>query len=135
MLPLMMGCTPKTAPDVNPADGARLFAANCAVCHGTDGKGRGSSAPALTTPPPDLTQIAARRDGVWPMLEVMSIIDGYTKQTTPRTDMPIIAELTEGSRVDFDTGNGQIKTVPVRLIALTNYLESIQSPRPDRYVP
>jgi putative copper export protein/mono/diheme cytochrome c family protein len=35
--------------------GARIFAANCAVCHGADGRGRGPAAAALNPMPADLT--------------------------------------------------------------------------------
>ena len=128
-------CTPASAAETSPAAGKILFAENCGSCHGVNAWGDGIAAARLTTPPADLTEIAARRSGVWPMLEVMSIIDGYTKRTMPREDMPVITDLSEGARVDFDTGNGQVTSVPARLIALANYLESIQMPRPNRYVP
>lgn len=36
--------------------GQRLFAIYCAVCHGTNAKGKGPIAKKLTTPPDDLTQ-------------------------------------------------------------------------------
>ena len=69
------------------------------------------------------------------MLEVMSIIDGYTKLTTPREEMPVITDLLEGPMVEFDTGNGLVTPVPARLVELVDYLESIQSPPAERYVP
>ncbi len=68
-------------------------------------------------------------------LEVMSIVDGYSKRTQPREDMPIIVGLTEGPMVDLDTGNGLTTPTPARLVAIVRYLESIQSPPPVRYVP
>ncbi len=118
-----------------PTQGEDLFIAHCAKCHGVDAQGNGPAATAVKTQPPDLTKIADRRSGVWPMLEVMSILDGYLKTTNPREDMPVIAELSEGSKVEFDTGNGLVAEVPAKLIALTEYLESIQSPKPLGYVP
>jgi mono/diheme cytochrome c family protein len=131
-----LGCgSASSAEDAAVADGKALFVENCASCHGADGKGGGPEAATLNTPHADLTRIAARRDGVWPMLEVMSIIDGYTKRVTQREDMPVIAELSQGPMTDFDTGNGMVLSVPSRLVALANYLEGIQSPRPERYVP
>ena len=69
-------------------EGELLFVKNCASCHGITGRGDGPLAAGFGTVPADLTQIAARRDGVWPMLEVMSIVDGYLKATNPREDMP-----------------------------------------------
>ena len=117
------------------ADGRALFVENCAACHGIDGNGDGPEAVGLATRPADLTRIAARRDGVWPMLEVMAIVDGYTGLTNPRENMPVIEGIVEGPMVDFDTGNGLTTPVPARLVAVVEYLESIQSPRPQIYVP
>ena len=114
------------------SEGSALFFQHCAVCHGQDARG-GSVAGG--TPPPDLTRIADRRGSVWPVLEVMSIIDGYTKATEPREGMPVIPELSQGSQIEFDTGNGLAVLVPANLLAVASYLESIQQPRPQRYVP
>ena len=116
-------------------EGKILFAETCAACHGERARGDGPEAANLSTQPADLTKIAARRDGIWPILEVMSIIDGYTKQIAPREDMPIIEEITDGPMIEFDTGNGIKTTIPTRLLALAEYLESIQSPQPKYYVP
>lgn len=113
-------------------DGRDLFLRFCAKCHGDDARGGRRN---TTTPAPDMTKIAERRDSVWPMLEIMSIIDGYTKTTEPRAEMPIIQKLTEGVHIEFDTGNGKSVAVPANLIAIVHYLESIQSPKPERYVP
>lgn len=113
-------------------EGQQLYREFCADCHGLDAMGGESLG---GTPPLDLTAIAERRDLVWPMLEVMSIVDGYTKATEPREGMPIIPELTEGIQIDFDTGNGLSLTVPKNLVAVVTYLESIQMPKPKSYVP
>lgn len=115
--------------------GAALFAENCAACHGTEAQGDGPVAATLATQPPDLTRIAARRDGVWPIFEVMSILDGYTRETTPRADMPILSALTDGPMVDLVADNGLTTQVPAGLLAVADYLESLQSPPPERYLP
>lgn len=114
------------------SEGKALFFQHCAVCHGQDARG---GINAGGTPPPDLTRIAERRGSVWPMLEIMSIIDGYTKATEPRQGMPVIPELSQGSQIEFDTGNGLAVLVPANLVSVVSYLESIQRPRPQRYVP
>ncbi|MEQ8895499.1 MAG: c-type cytochrome [Roseovarius sp.] len=129
------GCTTQETPSVSRDTGRALFAENCAACHGPTAKGNGPLSTGLGTPAADLTRIAARRNGVWPRLEIMSIVDGYTKRTNPRDDMPVISALTEGPLVDFDTGNGITKQVPARLVAMVAYLESVQSPPPTSYVP
>jgi mono/diheme cytochrome c family protein len=129
----LQACT--MALSVSPAAGRSIYDDKCAVCHGSDGKGNGPLASDLETLPPDLTKIAARRDGVWPMLEVMSIVDGYSQRYLPGTEMPIYDEFLEGDLVTFDTGNGMQHQTPAGLLAIAKYLETIQDPRPDRYVP
>ena len=114
------------------SSGAVLFAEYCAACHGTDAKGSKAQAGSMA---PDLTQIADRRGGVWPMLEVMSIIDGYARTTQVRAGMPVISALGRGPKVAFDTGNGQLRHLPKRLVDVAAYLESLQSPKPTRFVP
>ena len=49
--------------------------------------------------------------------------------------MPAISELTEGAQIEFDTGNGFSVAVSSKLVAVVHYLESIQSPKPESYVP
>ena len=115
--------------------GELLFKENCVSCHGIAGQGDGQLSAGLGTAPADLTKIAARRDGVWPMLEVISILDGYLKATNPREYMPVIEKLLDNDMVEFDTGNGLITLVPTKLIEVANYLESLQDPRPTRYAP
>lgn len=115
--------------------GELLFEGNCISCHGVAGRGDGPLAAGLGTAPADLTQIAARRDGVWPMLEVMSILDGYLKTTNPREDMPVFEGFLDDEMVEFDTGNGVTTLVPTKLIEVVNYLEALQDPQPSSYVP
>ncbi len=117
------------------SSGKLLYERNCVSCHGVTGRGDGPLSAGLGTAPADLTQIAARRDGVWPMLEVMSILDGYFRATNPREDMPVFDDFLDDDMVEFDTGNGLTTLAPEKLIEVVNYLESIQYPRPTRYVP
>lgn len=131
LVPLLaMGCSLET-----PSTGRMLYLQNCASCHGDTGRGDGPAASGLGTTPADLTQIAARRDGVWPMLEIMSIIDGYSRRTLPREDMPIFDSFLGGDMIGFDTGNGVITPMPTKLIEMVNYLETLQDPAPTDYVP
>lgn len=115
--------------------GEGLYAQNCVSCHGVTGRGDGPNASELGTTPADLTKMAARRDGVWPMLEVMAIIDGYSRNTLPREDMPVFENFLDNEMVEFDTGNGVEILVPSKLIEIVNYLETLQDPAPTRYVP
>ena len=69
------------------------------------------------------------------MLEVMSIIDGYSRNTLPREDMPVFENFLNDKMVKFDTGNGVNVLVPTKLIEMVYYLETLQDPAPTRYVP
>lgn len=119
----------------SPNSGRSVYRDKCAACHGTSGKGDGPLVSELETAPPDLTRIAARRDGVWPMLEVMAIVDGYTKRFLPGSEMPIYDEFLEGNLVSFDTGNGVRQKAPAGLLAIVRYLETLQDPPPTSYAP
>ena len=131
MIPLLaMGCSLEAQPE-----GQMLYIENCASCHGVTGRGDGPSANDLMTPPADLTKLAARRDGIWPMLEVMSIIDGYSRSTLLRDEMPIFDDFLGGGMTDFDTGNGLRTPVQTNLIKMVDYLEKLQYPAPTDYVP
>ncbi|OSQ50876.1 c-type cytochrome [Marivita geojedonensis] len=129
-LMVAQACTPQSSDS-----GRTVYNDKCAVCHGFNGRGDGDLADGLDPRPADLTQIAARRDGVWPMLEVMAIIDGYTKRYLPGSDMPIYDEFLEGDLVTFDTGNGIRQKAPANLLSIARYLETLQDPKPERSVP
>ena len=53
----------KPAPVTNASDGAQMFQAYCAACHGKEGKGDGPAASALKTKPADLTQLGKTHPG------------------------------------------------------------------------
>ena len=56
--------------------GKRLFAANCAGCHGQAGLGDGPLAGMLTVSPGNLQEIALNNGGDFPFLRVIDMIDG-----------------------------------------------------------
>ena len=119
----LAGCMTQDMPD--PPEGAALFAANCASCHGATARGDGVLAQGLDPAPPDLTAITRRAGGVFPRAAVLSQIDGYTK--TPRTaGMPEFGALLNGPTVPVDVGGAQPSPVPRPLAAILAYLETIQ---------
>jgi mono/diheme cytochrome c family protein len=67
---------------IDAIDGASLYKAYCAACHGSDATGQGPMAKALKVPPPDLTRIAERNGGMFPMARVESIIAGEEPLTS-----------------------------------------------------
>jgi mono/diheme cytochrome c family protein len=56
------------------ASGREMFAAYCAVCHGTAGKGDGPVAKALKRRPVDLTTLSRNNGGTFPQVRVMRYI-------------------------------------------------------------
>lgn len=130
---LLGGCTPEmqetptvAAGTAAPAGtGAGDYARLCASCHGPEGRGDGPAASGLPTRPADLTRIARRAGGTYPRLQVMSRIYGYTMGSSD-THMPQFGELLEGPTVLYDPGDGIRTPTPARLVALQQYLETLQ---------
>ena len=100
--------------------GEDLFHAYCASCHGSDARGNGPAAPALRTPPADLTTIAKRNGGVFPTERIRKTIAGEENiYAHGSSEMPVWGPIFH--RVEWDQDLGS-----VRLSNLTKYLESIQ---------
>jgi mono/diheme cytochrome c family protein len=119
----LAGCVPP-APDVS---GRALFQDNCVVCHGAGGRGDGPAAAGLDRQPADLTGIARRNGGTFPMARVMSVIDGYSRSQHGAQVMPEFgAGLIGGDTVLTDTGDGIMTPAPADLVAIAEYLRSIQ---------
>ena len=101
--------------------GVDLYKTYCASCHGLDAKGKGPMASSLKTPPADLTRIAIRNRGVFPMLRVQKIISGE-EQPSPghgTREMPVWGPIFSQITHDVDLGR-------VRIDNLARYLRDIQ---------
>lgn len=112
-----------------PLDGRALFMENCAACHGTDAKGDGPLARTMSPAPKDLTLIRLRNGGDFPRARVMSTIDGYTRTELSGPGMPEFGALLHGDLIPFDSGDGIQTPTPRKLVALLEYIESVQEPR------
>ena len=107
--------------------GKTLYLDYCVACHGREARGDGPIAANLDQPVPDLTLIAERNGGTFPKARVMSVIDGYTRVREGNVTMPEFgAELQAGSLVMYDSGDGRPVPTPSKLVALAEYLETIQ---------
>src|SRR5689334_13664290 len=56
---------PPSIPGATMSAGQQYFVRYCSACHGMTGRGDGPAAPALRTPPADLTRIAQRLGRRW----------------------------------------------------------------------
>ena len=109
------------------ADGRAIYLENCSVCHGVLGRGDGAMAGDLSKAPADLTTIALRSGGSFPRAAILSTIDGYAKSGRGTHAMPEFGAVLEGDLIPFDSGDGIQTPTPRRLVALVEYLESIQA--------
>jgi mono/diheme cytochrome c family protein len=101
--------------------GADNFKSYCAPCHGSDGRGNGPVAPALTTPPADLTKLASRNNGVFPRARVQDFVANGTPAIAAHgsSAMPVWGPTFRS----LDTSD---KLVKIRIANVITYLESIQ---------
>ena len=72
-------------------EGKTEFLSSCAACHSTDGKGKGPVSGELkVAPPPDLTVLAKKNNGVLPVAAVYETIDGRKSVSAHGTgEMPV----------------------------------------------
>lgn len=107
---------------LNPTmDGKGLFVSYCASCHGMDLKGKGPVVEALKMPVPDLTTIAKRRGGKFPVADLENQILGEAamKPAHGSREMPVWGPVFRRVEQDQDLGL-------VRVRALVDYLKSMQ---------
>jgi len=104
--------------------GERLYQVSCSGCHGANARGNGPVAPLLAAPVPDLTLLASRRGGSFPLDEVYRIIDGQADLTAhgPR-HMPVWGYEFFGEDADDEAAHRETTEKIERLV---RFLQSIQ---------
>jgi len=129
-LALMMASAPvsaqkierKEARPVASMQGVDTFKAYCAVCHGTEAKGNGPAAKALSKTPADLTTITKRHGGTFSQNDVENLILGTNEPLAHGTrDMPIWGPIFEA------VNSTDPSLAKLRLSNLVSYLKSIQT--------
>ncbi len=106
--------------------GRQTYMHACAGCHGADATGGGPITEMLSVAPPDLTRIAARADGEFDRLRVIYTIDGRSGLRAHGGAMPIFGVLFRGDPAVEDAPDGTPVMVSARVLALVDWLESIQ---------
>jgi mono/diheme cytochrome c family protein len=121
-------------------EGKTEFLSSCAPCHGTDGKGKGPVSGQLKGTPPDLTVLAKKNNGVFPVAAVFETIDGRKSVSVHGTgEMPIwgfryraavrmsvaptVAPTNETDRILSRNVEFIVRS---RILALVDYLNRIQ---------
>lgn len=108
--------------------GAVLYAKHCAICHGADLRGGGGvGVRGLNRIPSDLTGLAVRNGGAFPLAEVIDILRDYGAGAQPGRIMRPFVHLNADRRRRVRTENGRV-AVPAPQADLIAYLESAQMP-------
>ena len=105
----------------DPVEGPALYRSYCATCHGTDGKGIGPMTQWLKIEAPDLTRIARREAGKFPLARIQRIIAGSENTTKGHgsREMPVWGPIFSQVANDQDFGK-------VRIYNLAKYIEKLQ---------
>ncbi|TGD60912.1 c-type cytochrome [Tabrizicola sp. WMC-M-20] len=115
------------AQDLAVQDGRDLFMTHCWQCHGQDAMGNGPMAEMFAITTPDLTRLAARNNGVFPLMAVARQIDGRDAVLAHGGEMPIFGPFLETDiSVALRLPSGQPMMTGLPLANVIVYLESLQ---------
>lgn len=109
------------APKTDPTNGKQMYTSYCAPCHGADARGNGPVAPALKTPPPDLTGLAKANHGKYPDTHVVSVLNfGSEVRAHGSAEMPVWGTIFgKMAKVSFQERD-------LRSVNLARYLRTLQ---------
>lgn len=109
--------------------GKREYDSKCAVCHGRTGKGDGPYAGMLNLKIPDLTTLAQRNHGMFPVLWVQEVIDGRQSfKAHGPSEMPIWGlDYLATARQSYADPFEAEAWVRARILALTEYIYRLQA--------
>jgi mono/diheme cytochrome c family protein len=98
----------------------------CASCHGDDGKGDGPYAPVLKLKPADLSQLAKKNNGVFPVGRVTRILDGSEEIPGHGSRQKPVWGHPFGAGEEAAGGNAAPTVARERIELILRYLNSIQ---------
>lgn len=113
--------------------GRAEFEANCAHCHGMQGRGDGPLRGFLTRPTPDLTVLARENGGVFPVSRIYEVILGTEEPTVHGTrEMPVWGREYRRRAAEhyFDAPYDPEVFVRARILALIDYIARLQQRAP-----
>jgi mono/diheme cytochrome c family protein len=101
-------------------EGAGLFRAYCAPCHGAEGRGNGPVASSMRKQPPDLTLLSKVNGGVFPAARIRRIVEGREVASHGTREMPVWGDVFQAAK------EGGTALVGARIDAILKHLESLQ---------
>lgn len=122
---LILSSTAMTALAQDSETGEELYLRYCATCHGLTGEGDGPMAAMLLVPPSNLTSMTERY-GEFPLLRVITRIDGRDPLVSHGSDMPVWGWFFEGDGMAVKTDAGQPIMTTAPIVALVEYLRDLQ---------
>lgn len=105
--------------------GKEAFQQYCATCHGIEANGDGPLTELMTQKVPDLTTLAQRNEGEFPMLQVIHSIDGRTGLRGHGGPMPVYGQVFRAEASGHDTYGSAIEARG-RVLSIAYYLETLQ---------
>jgi len=108
--------------------GKREYDNNCATCHGLDGKGNGPYVEMLKRSPPDLSTMARRNGGIFPVAKAYDVVEGAGPGHGGR-DMPIWGKDYSVKAAEYyvDVPYDREAFVRARILSLIEYVNRLQA--------
>jgi len=108
--------------------GRALYLQYCSACHGPEAKGDGVAGTFMRPKPPDLTLLARRHGGEFPLEQVVKAIDG---REVPRAHgdpaMPVWGQILSEELGSGTKQRPQVeRRVQGRILSIAEYLQAIQ---------
>ncbi len=122
---LVGGCAGTAERSPAQMSGMEMYQQLCSSCHGDSGRGDGPVSSLIKIDVPDLTRIAARDGGEFPIEDVRRTIDGrWDRRAHGARDMPVWGwQFYDSSATNDAAERAQVDSMIDRLV---NYLRSIQ---------
>lgn len=127
-LPVCLGLAavlPACGPQVAPGRAAYLDF--CAGCHGRDGTGSGAMSELAEVGVPDLTRLAAKNGGVFPMAGVLKVMGAGSDPHKGAVAMPDFGNVLGGRPAVWESPEGDVVDTSDTMLMLAEYLASLQT--------
>jgi mono/diheme cytochrome c family protein len=126
---LLLGTVTRVGSAEQEPPGRQLYLRYCSACHGPQAKGDGVASSFMRPSPPDLTLLAKKHGGEFPLDLVAKMIDG---REMPRVHgdpwMPVWGTVLGEEQASADKPKAAVEgKVQGRILAIADYLRTIQA--------